>query len=139
MSGKKSLRQRILDRVDPERLTRATAEVLADEAKQRLRSVTNANLSSFEETLDAMVDGTIDALFDADDASPTSRSPSSGDLGMRPWMVTLGIPPTATLADAKRSYRLLTAAYHPDNARTGDREKYEQVRKAWEKAQAELA
>lgn len=138
MPEKKSLRQRILERVDPQRLTRAAAEVLADDAKQRLRSVTNANLSDFEANLDAMVDGTIDAIFDTGESNtPSSRS--AGDLGMRPWMVTLGIPPTATLADAKRSYRLLTAAYHPDNPKSGDREKYEQVRKAWETAQVELA
>lgn len=43
----------------------------------------------------------------------------------------LGISQTADDDTKKRAYRKLCAKYHPDNAVTGDREKFDEVQTAW--------
>lgn len=48
---------------------------------------------------------------------------------MNPYKV-LGVSDNASKEDCKKSYRRLCAKYHPDNP-TGDREKFEEVQKAW--------
>jgi curved DNA-binding protein CbpA len=45
---------------------------------------------------------------------------------------TLGIAPFSNLVDIKRSFRRLAKRYHPDVPQTGNREKYESVRAAYE-------
>lgn len=43
----------------------------------------------------------------------------------------LGIPQGADKEAQKRAYRKLCAKYHPDNAKTGNRVKFDEVQKAW--------
>lgn len=42
----------------------------------------------------------------------------------------LGLPPTATLDEAKAAYRRLAMQHHPD--RGGDAEAFKRVKEAWE-------
>lgn len=49
---------------------------------------------------------------------------------MNPYKI-LGVPQGASKDECKKAYRKLSRLYHPDNA-TGDREKFELVKKAWE-------
>lgn len=43
----------------------------------------------------------------------------------------LGISQTADESTKKKAYRKLCAMYHPDNAVTGNREKFDEVQRAW--------
>lgn len=43
----------------------------------------------------------------------------------------LGISTQTSEEDAKNKYRKLCKMYHPDNMKTGDREKLEEVLQAW--------
>lgn len=49
---------------------------------------------------------------------------------MNPYRV-LGISSSDNMASAKTKYRRLCKIYHPDNLKTGDREKLDQVVEAW--------
>lgn len=44
---------------------------------------------------------------------------------------TLGISTNTSEAEAKAKYKTLCKMYHPDNLKTGDRDKLEDVLKAW--------
>lgn len=49
---------------------------------------------------------------------------------MNPYEV-LGVSPMDDETTVKNKYRQLCKLYHPDNARTGSREKLEEVLEAW--------
>lgn len=43
----------------------------------------------------------------------------------------LGISVNDSEEARKKAYRKLCAKYHPDNAQTGNREKFDEIQKAW--------
>lgn len=45
--------------------------------------------------------------------------------------IVLEVSNDAPIDECKKAYRRLCAKYHPDNNLTGDREKFDQVQKAW--------
>lgn len=53
---------------------------------------------------------------------------------LNPYKV-LGITTMSSEVEAKNKYKTLCKIYHPDNLKTGDRDKLEEVLKAWEMLQ----
>lgn len=49
---------------------------------------------------------------------------------MNPYQV-LGCSPMDSEGTVKERYRKLCKIYHPDNARTGDRDRFEEILAAW--------
>lgn len=43
----------------------------------------------------------------------------------------LGVVDNTPTEECRKAYRKLCAKYHPDNSKTGDREKFDEVQKAW--------
>lgn len=53
---------------------------------------------------------------------------------LNPYEV-LGVSTICSEVEAKNKYKKLCKMYHPDNTKTGDRDKLEDVLKAWEMLQ----
>ncbi len=49
---------------------------------------------------------------------------------MNPYKI-LGVQQGADLDTCKKAYRSLSRKYHPDNLVTGDKEKFQEISKAW--------
>jgi len=49
---------------------------------------------------------------------------------MNPYKV-LGVPQGSDKETCKKAYRALGKKYHPDNMLTGDKEKFQEISKAW--------
>jgi hypothetical protein len=56
---------------------------------------------------------------------------------VRRWRIDLGLSDSATLVDARAAWMRLRGAHHPD--RGGEAALFDQINKAWEAAQKELA
>lgn len=52
-------------------------------------------------------------------------------MGNNPYQV-LGVSPMSTKDEARKKFRALSKMYHPDNLKTGNREKFSEVLDAWE-------
>ena len=48
----------------------------------------------------------------------------------------LGVSALSTSEEVKKRFRELSRVYHPDNAETGNAEKFMEVNKAWEELQS---
>lgn len=53
---------------------------------------------------------------------------------LNPYKI-LGVSTISSEVEAKEKYKKLCKKYHPDNLKTGDRDKLEEVLKAWEMLQ----
>lgn len=134
-----TLGKRLLRHLNLRGLGRAVTEVAADDLKRRVRDAIPGDTSAFDEEVDQVVGKLFETSQPEVASTPAeSRSGRSSDGAWKPWMTTLGVPLSADASDVRRAHRILVACYHPDNPRTGDRAKFELVRKAFAQAKLDL-
>ncbi len=57
---------------------------------------------------------------------------TNNKLAKRDYYEILGVPKTATSKDIKKAYYELAKKYHPDQSKSGDKAKFQEVSEAYE-------
>lgn len=70
--------------------------------------------------------------FTAEDLGYKKSPPPPPPPQLKPWQKILGVSSPYSKESIKKAFRLLSLQFHPDNPETGNREKFQEIRLAYE-------